>query len=1197
MAAAQYYEEVQQAYLAYYGRPADPAGLAYWANQLNNAGGDLNSIINAFGTSAESTALYGGSNTAAQITAIYQTLFGRQPDVAGLNFYVNGIATGQFTLASVALNVYYGATGTDATALTAKLAYADAFTAALEASTSAQVAYTGTAASNNARAAVAVVVDTVSEAAAAANLSTMLTNIGAGTVGQSFTLTTGVDAITLTGNNNVVNGTLDGNPAGPTSTATLTALDSISGTGTGNVLKLADVSGGATLPAGISVSGVQTVDLSSAAGVGASAINAFNTASGFTGLQTLNVTQSTGSDYIQVGTGTAVSVVDSVAAGHAAGLVNITGGTTQTVTATNSAVTTSGATGNVAVTAADQDAGNNIQINDGANVNVTDSLTSTSAGGAETAGTITIGNTGAANPATHTPTGTVTVVENLNDTQGGGMSGNTIMVTGGTTDSITVNANPTYNSTAGANTTTIGSIVVDGTSATTSVSVIQTPAALAATAQTAVAAVKEVDTVTFTALTAGNSVTVGTLTFTASTNLTAAQVATAFANLANGATQGAGGPVTEGTYTGTALSGWTSGAVTAGTNSATVAFTSTTAAPSAVAGTPTLTATGTVAQTTNGVTAVTAVAGADAITDGTVTIADAATTGAGTISNVTLSGYGAGSTITSNALTTLSLANSSADVTVTSAKATTLALAIDNLGTPAVGATPAVPADVTLNGYATLNINTTGANSIVDLVDNSNTLTALTISGSKSVDLTGSTLLDLKTVTVSGSAGVTIDVSADSNLTDFNASATSGSNTVTIDASKATYEGGSGGDHVTLASSTVSNAVTLGSGNDTLVLATGTSAATITAAIDGGAGTNTLSMSVADAATDSTTTAFAAEVTNFQHLTLTGTAAAPDVVDLSKLGGYSYVTDASVSTAVDTLTFNNFASGGTLVLSNTTAGNDDIVHFTSATATNNALNVVLSNSAAIAGDTLKLFDAQTVNLTATDTNAKDAAGAITHTLTLADGSTTPSITTLHITGNANLHLVAAGDTAITTVDASGDTGGLTYTTAGTVAETVTGGAGVNVLTAAAGTVADTLIGGSGINTLTSNSGLDTLTGGSGQNTFVINAPASANTYATITNAVAGDTIKFVTAATAFDGTQVTLASTAVFQDYANQAVKTAATAGTVTWFQFGGNTYVVEAGAAHTSFTNGSDSVVELQGTVNLSHASFNSTTGSLVLH
>jgi hypothetical protein len=92
MAAAQYYEQIQQAYIAYYGRPADPQGLVYWATQLDNAGGNIATIINAFGNSTESESLYGTSAGAAQISAIYQQLFGRAPDAAGLAFYVTGLA-------------------------------------------------------------------------------------------------------------------------------------------------------------------------------------------------------------------------------------------------------------------------------------------------------------------------------------------------------------------------------------------------------------------------------------------------------------------------------------------------------------------------------------------------------------------------------------------------------------------------------------------------------------------------------------------------------------------------------------------------------------------------------------------------------------------------------------------------------------------------------------------------------------------------------------------------------------------------------------------------------------------------------------------------------------------------------------------------------------------------------------------------
>jgi len=87
--SAAFYPQVQEIYIAYYGRPADPAGLQYWAGQLAANRGNLSAIINAFGSSAESTALYAGADNSAKVTAIYRQLFNRAPDTAGLNFYTD----------------------------------------------------------------------------------------------------------------------------------------------------------------------------------------------------------------------------------------------------------------------------------------------------------------------------------------------------------------------------------------------------------------------------------------------------------------------------------------------------------------------------------------------------------------------------------------------------------------------------------------------------------------------------------------------------------------------------------------------------------------------------------------------------------------------------------------------------------------------------------------------------------------------------------------------------------------------------------------------------------------------------------------------------------------------------------------------------------------------------------------------------
>jgi hypothetical protein len=48
MAAADYMDQVQKLYIAYFGRPADPTGLNYWASQVNAAGGNMVVAIAGF---------------------------------------------------------------------------------------------------------------------------------------------------------------------------------------------------------------------------------------------------------------------------------------------------------------------------------------------------------------------------------------------------------------------------------------------------------------------------------------------------------------------------------------------------------------------------------------------------------------------------------------------------------------------------------------------------------------------------------------------------------------------------------------------------------------------------------------------------------------------------------------------------------------------------------------------------------------------------------------------------------------------------------------------------------------------------------------------------------------------------------------------------------------------------------------------
>ncbi|MCY4514956.1 MAG: DUF4214 domain-containing protein [Candidatus Tectomicrobia bacterium] len=104
---------IQNAYLAYYGRPADPAGLDYWAGRLKDADGNLGEIIAAFGTSAEFTDRFGQLENTELVNAIYQRLLKRDADPSGLEFYLDQLESGEKDLGSIALDIFNGVKQTD----------------------------------------------------------------------------------------------------------------------------------------------------------------------------------------------------------------------------------------------------------------------------------------------------------------------------------------------------------------------------------------------------------------------------------------------------------------------------------------------------------------------------------------------------------------------------------------------------------------------------------------------------------------------------------------------------------------------------------------------------------------------------------------------------------------------------------------------------------------------------------------------------------------------------------------------------------------------------------------------------------------------------------------------------------------------------------------------------------------------------
>ena len=105
-------ERLLDAYLAYYGRPADVAGLAYW-RALADARGDVGFTIDAFSQSIEFQRRFGQMDGTQLIANLYQQMYGRQPDPAGASYYGAQLASGQSSLVSIAIHIFDGRLGRD----------------------------------------------------------------------------------------------------------------------------------------------------------------------------------------------------------------------------------------------------------------------------------------------------------------------------------------------------------------------------------------------------------------------------------------------------------------------------------------------------------------------------------------------------------------------------------------------------------------------------------------------------------------------------------------------------------------------------------------------------------------------------------------------------------------------------------------------------------------------------------------------------------------------------------------------------------------------------------------------------------------------------------------------------------------------------------------------------------------------------
>ena len=744
----------------------------------------------------------------------------------------------------------------------------------------------------------------------------------------------------------------------------------------------------------------------------------------------------------------------------------------------------------------------NIETVGGKDVTVTDTA-STSAN----VSTITVGG------ATTTPTGNVKITANLNSDGTATLAGKAIGVTGGKTVDVTVNSTITAKDKDATSNIVNGAITVTGDGKTTDVTVKQN-SKVTPVKTPAVDAVEGTTTVTFKDLAKGKTVTIESLVFTASKDLTAAQVAQAFANLTKLDTQSSTGITENGFYT-NALTG---NLVSSAANGATVVFTDGTAiAPTFTPGT-----TGTALDapvTVNGTAPILADDTANKVTYGAVKIEDHATTKS--IKTITVDGYGATSTIGAaatgsvDALTDLTLKNSDSTMGVTTDVAS-LNLTVDNINDNVT---------LTATKLTTLNLTATGEDSKFVLA--AAAVETLTIAAAANLDITDSfsTSTTLKTVTITGTGDVDLGDISVATVTALTASAAKGAISATVDASKATVTTGAGDDSITVkVAANVTKAIDLGAGNDRLDLSTITTVnAATTATIAGGAGTDTVVLAAANAAfanlsSDTNSAIFKSKVTGFEKLEI-GDAGTTTTVNVGNLG-YNYVITNANATL---LTLAGMANNGTVELNGASLGGTEVLVKDAVATAADKLNVVIGDGGdlvAIDFGTLTVADVGTIAITTTNTfvdikdkDGNNIADGIDDTGSLAQLSLiADAAKTVYINGAGDLDLDTVAVTPhanLKTVDASKLEGDLTFTIDSLAANFVlTSGSGADKITVSTSNNAQVKTG-LGADTITIEYGAVSanIWGGAGNDIFKVEHAISSSTqYVTIEDATSGDQI-------------------------------------------------------------------------------------------
>lgn len=469
MASAQTINAVQQLYIAFFNRPAEPTGLKFWTDAVE-AGGSLAGVSAAFARDTEYQAQFANLGPDQIIAKIYDNLFNRLPDPSGLDFWSGKLQSGALTISNIVDTIANSAVNnptvspSDTAAITNKVKAAVQFTNLLNNDVALRLAYGNPQAGEIAKAYIHSVTDEASYNLAVADLPTTTAEAiltASQPVGGTQTLTLTQDTLVGTPSNDTFN-TVSVKADGSGYNNVLSEFDSIdggAGTDTLNLSVRASVNdtlvGTVKNIENINITGSDLLDAGVTAAdffAGSTKITVDGIATTVTGVTTQKVVFNAGAAVVANGvTYDAAATAGTIGLSNTSGAIEVTGTKLATLSIEGSTHATAGVADVLELTDAAAAGAStitklNVAVTTGTKLDITDldKLTAIDAS-ASKAGVVIVGNaTTVATIATGVGYDTVTLNTATTSTKAAslttGAGNDTITVATGGAGNVTVNA-------------------------------------------------------------------------------------------------------------------------------------------------------------------------------------------------------------------------------------------------------------------------------------------------------------------------------------------------------------------------------------------------------------------------------------------------------------------------------------------------------------------------------------------------------------------------------------------------------------------------------------------------------------------------------------------------------------------------------------------------------------------------------------